>query len=250
MATKKTPILFGRSSRALFLGIALAIAVAAYVPAKGADGPDYGSLVHDLTKVDKTPSRMTIVIWMPKEFWKFAFASSGGLSEKGISDAMGVLQPYTLVAVLDAQPGAFGGLNYTDDSTLMTSVRLEDSGGALYQPLAQDSVSPGMRNLLGAMRPIMANMMGAMGQHMMFMVFPGTNKAGQPVADGSGNGSLTVHVGDAALRYRLPLESLLPPSLDSKTGESFPGTYRFNPYTGDKLTPGHWSADAKSPSGQ
>jgi hypothetical protein len=39
------------------------------------------------------------------------------------------------------------------------------------------------------------------------------------------------------MRYRLPIGSILPPALDPKTGESFPGSYHFNPYTGGKLVP-------------
>lgn len=242
-------ILFERLRRTLVLGIAVMIALAAYVPAKAADGPDYGALIRDLTKMEKTSDRMTVVMWMPEEFWKLALSANGRLSQKGISDTLDLVRPYTLIAVLDGQSTAFGGYSYTDDQTLITSVRLEDSRGALYQPLDPDHVSGGIRNLLGAMRPVMANMMGAMGQHMVFLAFPGTDKAGKPIADETGTGSLTVRVGDVALRYQLPLPSLLPASLDPKTGESFPGTYRFNPYTGDKLTQGHWSGKESAPSG-
>ena len=249
MDTKKEIPLFGRSRRALVLGIAMMIALTAYLPAKAADGPDYAALIRDLTKMQKTPAGMTVVIWMPGEFWKLALSANGRLTKKGISDTLDVIRPYTLIAVLDAQSTAFGGYSYTDDQALMTSVRLEDSRGALYQPLDPGLVSGGMRNMLDAMRPIMGNMMGAMGQHMVFLAFPGADKAGHPLADATGNGSLTVRVGDTALRYQLPLESLLPPSLDPKTGESFPGTYRFNPYTGDKLKEGHWSGKETAPSG-
>ena len=249
METKKQDLLFCRPCRALVWGIAMMIALTAYVPAKAADGPDYGSLIRDLTKVQKASSRITIVMWMPEEFWKLALSANGRLTKKGISDTLDVVKPYTIVAVLDGQSTAFGGYNYTDDRALMGSVRLEDSRGALYQPLDPGLVSGGMRNILDAMRPIMANMMGAMGQHLVFMAFPSADKAGQPIADAAGNGSLTVRVGDAALRYQLPLESLLPPSLDPKTGESFPGTYHFNPYNGDKLTEGHWSGKETAPSG-
>jgi len=86
-------------------------------------------------------------------------------------------------------------------------------------------------------RPLMASMMGAMGEHMEFFAFPSLDKAGRPLADAKSNGALIVHVGDVAIRYRLPLGSLLVPELDRKTGESFPGSYRFNPFTGDKLMP-------------
>lgn len=248
METKKT-LLFDRPCVALLLGIAMMIALTTYVPAKAADGPDYGTLIRDLTKMQKTSDRMTIVMWMPEEFWKLALSANGRLTEKGIRDTLDLIRPYTLIAVLDGQSTAFGGYSYTDDQALLTSVRLEDSRGALYQPLDPGLVSGAMRNLLDAMRPMMANMMGAMGQHMVFLAFPAADKAGQPIADETGNGSLTVRVGDAALRYQLPLESLLPPSLDPKTGESFPGTYHFNPYTGDKLTEGHWSEKEVAPSG-
>lgn len=238
--SKKKSLLSGCSCRALVWSIAVAIALT-YVPAKAADGPDYAALIRDLTKVQKTSGRITIVMWLPEEFWKLALSANGRLTQKGISDTLNVVRPYTLIAVLDGQSTALGGYSYTDDQALMTSVRLEDSRGALYQPLDPGLVSSGMRNLLDAMRPIMANMLGAMGQHLVFMAFPSADKAGKPIFNETGNGSLTVRVGDEALRYQLPLESLLPPSLDPKTGESFPGTYHFNPYNGDKLTEGHWS---------
>ena len=62
-------------------------------------------------------------------------------------------------------------------------------------------------------------MMGAMGQHMEILVFPSVDKAGQPIADPKKDGSLTVHLGDLALRYRLPSPphpSRSTPSADSK----------------------------------
>jgi hypothetical protein len=85
------------------------------------------------------------------------------------------------------------------------------------------------------MRPLLANMMGAMGQHMEFLVFPNTDKDGHLLADPRHDGSLTLHLGQVAMRYRLPIGSILPPALDPKTGESFPGSYHFNPYTGGAL---------------
>lgn len=46
-----------------------------------------------------------------------------------------------------------------------------------------------------------------------------------------------MHVNDQALRYHLPLGSVLPAVVDPRTGDSFPGNYHFNPFTGEKLTP-------------
>jgi hypothetical protein len=216
-------------------------------PARGADGIDYGALVHDLEKIQKSSDKITVVLWMPEEFWKSALASNGRFTPKGIDDYLVALRPYTLIAVVDSRPAALGGLQYTDDDTLMNSVRVEDSNANLYQPMPLGLVSDSVRNMVDLFRPLMRNMMGAMGEHMVFLVFPAADKSGQRFAYGAGSGALTVHVGDVALRYRLPLESLFSPSVDPKTAESFPSTYRFNPYTGAKLTQGQLIGPASPP---
>ena len=216
------------------------------LPAMGAEGADYGALMHDLEKVQKTSDKITIALWMPEEFWKTTLASSGRLTPKGIDDYLAALRPYTLIAVVEGRSTAIGGLQYTDDETLMNSVQVEDSNKNIYRAMPPGLVSDSVRNMVDVFRPLMRNMMGSMGEHLMFLVFPSSDKSGRRFAYGAGSGALTVHVGDVAFRYRLPLESLLPPSLDPKTGESFPGTYHFNPYTGAKLTQGQTSDTTSS----
>jgi hypothetical protein len=199
-----------------------------------ADGVDQSALIRDLTLTRNADGRITMAMWMPDEFWRSALQSSKQLTDKGISDYIAVVHPYTLVAVLDAQRG-ITAYRYTDTETLVNEATIEDSHGTTYSPLPPESVAEDIRNLIQTMRPLLANMMGALGQHMEFLVFPSMDKAGHRIADPKIDGSLTVHVGDVALRYRFPLGSLLPPTLDPKTGESFPGSYHFNPYTGGKL---------------
>ena len=144
------------------------------------------------------------------------------------------MHPYILVAVMDAHK-SITAFRYTDIDNLINEATIEDSHGNTYSPLAPDSVAEDIRNIMQAMRPLLTNMMGAMGQHMEMLVFPSTDKSGNFIADPKSDGSLTLHLGDAAMRYRLPIGSILPPALDPKTGESFPGSYHFNPYTGSKL---------------
>jgi hypothetical protein len=171
---------------------------------------------------------------MPDQFWRASLQNSGRLTDQGIAQYIAVIHPYTLVAVLDAQRG-ITAFRYTDMDTIINEVTIEDAHGTMYSPLPPDSVAEDMKNLIQIFRPLLSNMMGAMGQHMEILVFPSVDKAGHLIADPKKDGSLTVHLGDIALSYRLPLGSILPPSLDPKTGESFPGSYHFNPYTGSKL---------------
>jgi hypothetical protein len=87
------------------------------------------------------------------------------------------------------------------------------------------------------MRPVFGNMLGALGTHIAILVFPGVDKKGHRTVEPTKEGTLIVHVGKTATRYKLPLGSLLPPMIDAKSGEAFPGNYHFNPFTGDKLSP-------------
>jgi hypothetical protein len=97
------------------------------------------------------------------------------------------------------------------------------------------------------MRPMFANMLGSLRVHLAFIVFPGTDKAGHRTVDPSKEETFVVHVGSVAARYRLPLGSLLPPMIDEKSGESFPGNYHFNPFTGNRLSPAPAKAPANPP---
>ncbi len=202
--------------------------------APGADSVDYAALTRDLTLTRNVDGRLTITMWMPDEFWRASFQNGGRLTDQGIAQYIAVIHPYTMVAVLDAQRG-ITAFRYTDLDTIINEVTIEDAHGATYSPLPPESVADEMKNLIQIIRPLLSKMMGAMGQHMEILVFPSVDKAGHSIADPKRDGSLTLHLGDIAMRYRLPLGSVLPPSLDQKTGESFPGSYHFNPYTGNKL---------------
>jgi hypothetical protein len=213
---------------------ALSSAAADPAPAPGADAVDFAALTRDLTLTSNAGGRLTMTMWMPDEFWRASFQDGGKLTDQGINQYITVIHPYTLVAILDAQRG-ITAFRYTDLDTIVNEVTIEDAHGTTYSPLPPDSVAEDMKNLIQIIRPLLSNMMGTMGQHMEIIVFPSLDKAGHLIADPKKDGSLTIHLGDVALRYRLPLGSILPPSLDPKTGESFPGSYHFNPYTGSKL---------------
>ena len=214
-------------------------------PAPAADAVDYGALIRDLTLTHNAGGRMTMAMWMPDDFWRAALQSGGHMSDKGISDYIAVIHPYTLVAILDAEKG-IASFRYADMDTLTNEVTIEDSHGVKYGPLPPNLVAEDVRNLIQVMRPLLTNMMGNMGQHMEFLVFPSMDNAKHLIADPKSEGSLTIHLGDLPLRYRLPLASMLPAAMDTKTGEAFPGNFHFNPYTGDKLVSRPSAASAGS----
>lgn len=85
------------------------------------------------------------------------------------------------------------------------------------------------------MKPLFANMLGPMGQNMVFFLFPSNNKEGQKIADSKKEGSFSVEMGEREFRWRLPLGSLLPPKICPTCGEKLSGAYKFCPWDGTKL---------------
>jgi hypothetical protein len=198
--------------------------------------PDFSALNRDLVVTHNADGRLTMVMWMPEEFWRAAFRASNNLTDDAIDKYIAVIHPYVLIAVVDGQKG-ITTYNFTDGDALAAETTLEDSHGTTYKPLALDDAGEEIRNLIQLMRPLISNMMGTLGRHLEFLVFSNADKAGNPIADPKASGSLIVHVGNLPMQYRLPIGSVLPPVVDPKSGETFPGNYRFNPYTGNKLVP-------------
>jgi hypothetical protein len=178
---------------------------------------------------------LSVAFWMPAEFWRSALGSSGRLTPQAIDEYVAAIEPYMLIAVVQGQVTITGVISYKEPAALDESVTIEDVHGNIYKPISEKSVDPRMTSLVQTMKPILSNSIGNLGSHMEFVFFPATDKDGQPIADPLKDGRLQVHLGDKTLRYRLPLGCFLPPVIDKKTGEEFPGNYHYNPFTGSKL---------------
>jgi hypothetical protein len=231
------------SIRSTWLVALLALLPLSYVQAQAR--LDMAAIVKEVEMMKNTGNGMTVVMWFPEEYWRAATQASGRLTEKGADEFLAVMRPYTVVAIVAADVGAAGAFTFASPEAVRKSARLEDSAGTLYEPVDPQSTSAAMKNLLQMLRPILSNAMGPMGANMEILLFPGTNKDGARIADASKDGFFVVHLNDLAFRYHLPLGSILPPAVDARSGDTFPGNYHFNPYTGDKLTPAAVPAASK-----
>ena len=194
---------------------------------------DLRALVRETQLMSEAPNEMTMVWWLPEQFWQASLGQR--LPADQVEEVLKVVRRYMLIAVVDGRIGPFGGMSFSPEQSVRANVTLKDAAGVNYAPLGESSIDPDMKNLIQAMKPVVANMLGAIGQNMHFVLFPSKSADGRLVADPASKGTLWVLVGGKDFRYRLPLGSLLSPKYDPGTGETFPGNYNFNPYTGTKL---------------
>lgn len=212
------------------LGVALAIAALA---AAGARATDIREFVHDTQQMSTAGQRLTLVWWLPPEFWDVSLANNPNVPPETAAQIRASFKDYQVFAVARVTTGLQGLTELQSKADLLGNARF-DVGGTQIAPLAPDKIPPGMQVMLGAMRPMLANMLGQMGQSMELIVYPGVVDQ-QRLLDPLKAGTFQYSLYDQTFRWHTPLASLLPKKVDPKTHEEFPGNYDYNPFTGDRL---------------
>ncbi len=180
--------------------------------------------------------RMTLMWWLPDEFWAVSLASDPTTTEEGIKEVTDLVSQYTMVICVDGQMGPFGGVRFVPPSQVRQQIILINAEGEEVKPLDDNNVAPDMMMLVGSMRPVLQNMLGPMGQNMSFVIFPRKDSTGRVIADAVNKGEFTMKLNDLSFEVQTPLPSLLVPKHCSKCGRDFRGDYNYCPYDRTELT--------------
>ena len=219
--------------------MALALAAAALtftLPARAQFTPDSQAMIRDTQQMSRSAGELTLVWWLPEQYWRASMANDKAVNPAQAEEILRIIRPYTIIAVVDGSMGAMGGVTYRSEGYLRGNMSIKDAQGHIYAPLGDDQITPDARNLLQVLKPIIANILGPLGQNMYFLVFPAQDASGSFFADPAHKGLLAVDIATKQFQYRLPLGSFLPPMYDPATGERFPGNYLYSPFSGKALT--------------
>ena len=190
-------------------------------------------LVHETQRMSTEDGQITMVWWMPTQFWEESLKASPVINDAARQQVIGAMSDYTILVLLRASTGVGGISDAQSKDELLKNVQVTVNGQQL-QPLPTDQIAPATTVLLAQMKPAIAATTGQVGQGMQFVVFPG-KADGKPLLDATQPGDLSVKFYGKDYHWHLPLGSLLPKKVDPNTGEEFPGNYQYNPYTGKKL---------------
>ncbi len=178
-------------------------------------------------------SDVSMVWWIPTEFWKAAMDSQH-VDSAAARPVLASLDQYLVFAIIRASVGNGGQLVAARTrEEIVVSSRLVVDGHAI-DPVPVDALSPIAAALFEKFRPVMAQMLGSFGGSMVLVAYP-AKVGGQTLVDATRPGQFSYTLYDQTFRWRLPLGSLMPPRVDAKTGEEFPGNFLFSPYTGEPL---------------
>jgi hypothetical protein len=198
-----------------------------------AHGANVEEVVRDTQRTSIEGDTFSLVWWIPEQFWDESLKSNPGVPQAMRAQITSVMGEYNIVALLRASTaaGVMGDVKPRDE--LVKNTRVEIAGKPV-EPLQAEQIAPAAAALLSQVKPMVAASLGQMGQGMEFVVYPG-KVDGKRLVDAGQPGSLAITFYGKKHQWRLPLGSLLPPKVDRKTGEDFPGNYLYNPFTGDRL---------------
>jgi hypothetical protein len=196
---------------------------------------DMAALVQETQKMSRQSGQLTVVWWFPEEFWKVSVAQDPNAPAGAAEQVTKVVHPYLMAAVVEGKIGPFGGVTYSSESSLKERVVLKDSEGNSYAALPDSAIQPDAQNLLQVMKPMIANLLGSLGQNLHFVLFPAQDKKGHRIAEATEKGSFSIAVGEEAFKWRLPLDSLLPTLICPQCKAECRGSWSYCPYCGTRL---------------
>ncbi|WP_213435361.1 MULTISPECIES: hypothetical protein [Lysobacteraceae] len=192
-------------------------------------------IIRDTQRSSASPQKIDLVWWLPAEFWMAATAADKKVADSEKQAIIELFREYTVVGVVVGDMGTIGVQKFRSEAEVRADLHLVDPAGREYTALPPDQVDKQLALMLQILKPMLASVVGEMGNNLNFYVFPGKAKDGKRTADPLAEGKLVVKLFDETYPFRLPLGSVLPARFDPATGERFPGSYRFNPFTGAQL---------------
>ena len=198
---------------------------------------DFRAFVREIQQTTREPGYLGILMWTPVEFWEKSAERAGTSAEKA-QERYGPLRKYTVVLVGIGKVG-IGNIIWMSEPEIRSSLKLRDSAGNDYEPVQK--VSGDAEGLASIIKPVLANILGTMGQNLQIYFFPGTDKMAKPIADPLAQGSFSVVISnilgskESLYEWKLPLTSLSPPRYCPVGKERVEANWKYCPWHGVKL---------------
>lgn len=190
-------------------------------------------LISETQFMSDDPDLMRMVWYIPVEYWEATFSNDPSISDDEVKEIIDILDDYELFFVIDGVIGTFGNVRYQPRSEIKRNLRLHAPSGEYY-PLDDNEINGDAKSMMTIMSPILASMMGTMGENMQFFFFKGKNK-NKRLINPTGNESFKVQVASEMFEFNLPLASLLPPKFCPEDNAKMKGTWIYCPFHGTTL---------------
>ena len=208
---------------------------------KEMENVDLNTLIKE-TQVSNSGDGMSLVWWIPPEFWSVALSQDASMSATEREQFLSILEPYFMLGVVQGEMSSLGVTQFYDIERVRQNLSLsyENGDGEQIVLTPATEISSEVQMLQNMIKPMLEQMMGNMGQNFHFLTYEDLNSSGKrqvsPYEDGTIQiklaGNNNVANGDFAIA--LPLNSLYVPRI-CPNGEEAHISWEYCPWDGTKL---------------
>jgi hypothetical protein len=213
-----------------------ALAALQFAGAAGAETTT-GAIVQEVSRTERGGSRVLNLWWLPGEYWEAAARELEWTAEQ-IDETIPRASSYLVIGVLDARAVPGKGLEFSDHLHIVNRLTVRRDGVRL-DPLQR--MDPELARALPDLTYFLRASLGPLAPGVRLLLFPNVDDDGKPILVGSRAGRLSARYefGDGAapveVYWRGPLTSVVGARRDPETGEPLDASWKFNPWTGQKL---------------
>lgn len=180
--------------------------------------------------------RVVQVWWLPVEYWEAA-ARELGWPEEEIRVVRERFELYTFLGVIDARVGKDHQFEFRDHVHLAGRIGPIRDGGRVE---ALRSWDPVVTKRLPDLTYLLRGSLGAMRSGLRLLLYPNLDANGKPELSGAREGTLHVRYDidegpPLDFFWHGPFTAVAGPIRDKATDEAYDASWKFNPWTGEKL---------------
>lgn len=217
------------------LFISLFVSTAIYSQAKPIERVSFDHFTTETQFSSDDMDYVEMIWWLPTEFWKIIYANDPTIGQEEIDEIVKTVDDKIIAMVIKGKIGMFGGVKYESFEDLKSHTQVFYKN-ELLPVVDPNSMNSDLQMLLSIMKPIMANMLGNMGQNMHFFVFD--NPKGKKIlpVDPLSNDELVFSMDNFKVEVDLPLSSLLLEKICPEDKIELNGKWNYCPFHGKKLS--------------
>jgi len=192
-------------------------------------------LLEEIQKLKQTDKNLTLVWWIPTEYWRIAVQDKNITESKHMEYLENLLNDYTIVAAGDYSLDSNDGVVEFKVNSVTNNVTFYGLNGDVISPLEDSEINGQLLTLVNnTLKPLFIQMLGKMGSGLEFFIY-NNRKNGTRIINPNQSGSFKIDVKGEVFKWDLPLVSLMKEKVCPVDQAQMQGNWMYCPFHGSKL---------------
>ncbi len=204
--------------------------------APGARAASTSAIAQEVARTTQLEKRFVSVWWLPAEYWEAAARELGWKADR-VAEVRERMSLYAVIGIVDASLTPDKRFAFAETPAIADRLTLRLGGAPLS---ALRKLDPALMQPMPELTYLLRTSLAGLAKGLTFMFFPNVDSGGKPLIRGAESGAVQLRYAvdgrDPLVFYwHAPLTAIAGAHRDPTTGEALEASWRFNPWTGEKI---------------